>query len=121
MTIQVYKEFDPVTLEYSGMITQTTSYIIPTSTFTVEGGEITVASITTSSTVLSDSDGNVATISFIPVTDMDAVSGGVKINVPVWSVVYDDVLKMSVSEFPISGDNFECSSAAFTTMDISNS
>jgi len=75
MTIQVYKEFDSETLEYSGMITQTTSYIIPPSTYTVEGGEITVASITTSSTVLSDSNGNVATISFFPVTEMDALTG----------------------------------------------
>jgi hypothetical protein len=121
MTIQVYKEFDDETSEYSGMITQTTSYIIPPDTYKVEGGEITVASITTSSTILSDSDGNVATISFTPVTDMDAVDGKITINVPVWSVTYDHTISMSVSEFPIGGDNFECSSTAFTTMDISNS
>lgn len=117
--VEIYKSWDQDLNQGVDLISESTTFFFPMAAYDIEGGIIQDPLIITSSNLLGDSDGNIATISFTPATTLAQGSGYIEIETPDWAVLYDSSLKQAVIYYPNTGVT-SCTSPSFTTTDISD-
>ena len=113
MSIQVYKKKEIITNILQEPITETTSFVIDSEMFNVQGEQILDAAITTSGQTIGVVEGNVAEISFSPPSGLIQESGQIKITCPQWAIDYEFDIEMKHIEYPHKDNNIVCTSDAF--------
>jgi hypothetical protein len=83
--------------------------------FTLDGGIITVGSMTVSQEVLGQVSGNQLVMTFTPITELFS-EGIIVFETPIYtSGIYNHELEQVVDEFYFGDEDFTCSSESFTS------